>query len=169
MIRLWLWGLTLLAVAAATGPGAAQGLSAANPNAAQDFSAGARAITKCLPCHTIGEGAEHRLGPILNGLDGRKAGTFKGYTYSDANKASGIVWTKKTFTEYMRNPKAMVPGTKMMFVGIKSETEIVALWAYISQYGPDGKIRRVVGSMAKPEAKPPCKSGPPNLTSVNAC
>jgi len=139
MRRPWLWVGVLLLIALPGGPATAQ-----------DLSAGARSVKKCLPCHAIGEGAEHRLGPILNGLDGRKAGTLKGFTYSEANKASGITWTKKTFTEYMRNPKAMVPGTKMMFVGIKSETEIAALWAYISQFGPDGKLRRAVGGMAKP-------------------
>ncbi len=137
MKRSWQWGLLLLAVAA-------------GPAAAQDISAGARAIKKCLPCHAIGLGAENRLGPVLNGLDGRKAGTYAGYAYSEANKKSGIVWTEQSFTEYLRNPKAKVPGTKMMFNGIKSETEIAVLWAYIKQFGPDGKTPRAYGSMAKP-------------------
>jgi cytochrome c len=123
---------------------------AAGPAAAQELSPGARAMKKCLPCHTVGEGAEHRLGPILNGLEGRKAGTSNGYTYSEANKASGIIWTETSFTEYIRNPKAKIPGTKMMFAGIKSETEIAILWAYIKQFGPDGKTPQAFGSMVKP-------------------
>lgn len=137
MRRPWQWAAVLLAVAA-------------GPVAAQDLSAGAQSIKKCLPCHTVGEGAEHRLGPILNGLDGRKAGTAEGYKFSEANKTSGLIWTETSFTEYMRNPKARIPGTKMMFNGIKSNTEIAALWAYLKQFGPDGRTPKALGSMAKP-------------------
>ena len=62
-------------------------------------------------------------------------------TYSDANKNSGIVWDEATFKEYIKDPKAKIPGTKMVFPGIKNEKEADDLWSYIEQFGPDGKKR----------------------------
>jgi cytochrome c len=108
---------------------------------AQDLAAGETSFKKCLPCHAIGEGATTKVGPVLNGLDGRKAGSVPDYTYSDANKNSGITWNEASFKEYIQNPMAKVPGTKMAFAGIKSENEITNLWAYLKQFGPDGKIK----------------------------
>ena len=90
-------------------------------------------------CHSIGEGAKNKVGPELNGLDGRHSGTAPGYSYSEANKKSGIVWAKDTFEKYINDPRAMVPGTKMIFPGIKNPKEVENLWAYVSQFGPDGK------------------------------
>lgn len=107
--------------------------------AAQDVAAGENSFKKCLACHAIGEGAKNKVGPELNGLDGRKSGTAPGYNYSDANKNSGITWNEAQFKEYIKDPKAKVPGTKMAFAGIKNEKEINDLWAYIAQFGPDGK------------------------------
>src|SRR5262245_11798301 len=72
---------------------------------------------KCAPCHSVGEDATNKVGPILNGLDGRKAGAVEGFSYSDANKNSGITWNEETFKEYIRDPRAKVPGTKMIFAG----------------------------------------------------
>ena len=66
---------------------------------AQDVVAGQKSFVKCSPCHAIGPGAQNKIGPIQNGLDGRKAGTIPGYSYSDANKNSGIVWNETTFNE----------------------------------------------------------------------
>ena len=109
--------------------------SAAVPGAsAQDAAAGKTSFNKCLACHAIGEGAKNKVGPQLNGLDGRKSGTAPDYNYSDANKNSGITWNEAAFKEYIKDPKARIPGTKMVFVGIKNETEINDLWAYMSQY-----------------------------------
>jgi cytochrome c len=108
---------------------------------AQDLAAGETSFKKCLPCHAIGEGATTKVGPVLNGLDGRKAGSVPDYSYSDANKNSGITWNEASFKEYIQNPMAKVPGTKMAFAGIKSENEIANLWAYLKQFGPDGKIK----------------------------
>jgi cytochrome c len=108
---------------------------------AQDLAAGEQSFRKCLPCHAVGDGAANKVGPELNGLDGRKAGTAPNYSYSDANKNSGMVWNEATFKEYIVNPMAKMPGTKMAFPGIKNETEIGNLWAYLKQFGPDGKIK----------------------------
>jgi cytochrome c len=109
--------------------------------AAQDLKAGETSFKKCLPCHAVGEGAANKVGPELNGLDGRKAGTAPDYNYSDANKDSGLTWTEEVFKEYIKSPMAKIPGTKMAFPGIKNENEINNLWAYLKQYGADGKIK----------------------------
>jgi cytochrome c len=116
--------------------------SAAVPAAlAQDAAAGKTSFNKCLACHAIGEGAKNKVGPELNGLDGRKSGTVADYNYSDANKNSGITWNEAQFKEYIKDPKAKVPGTKMAFAGIKNEKEINDLWAFVSQYDKDGKTK----------------------------
>ena len=114
-------------------------LAAASSALAQDAAAGETSFKKCLACHSIGEGAKNKVGPELNGLDGRKSGTVEGFSYSDGNKNSGITWNKDQFLEYIKDPKAKVPGTKMAFAGIKNETEAQNLWAYISQFDKDGK------------------------------
>ena len=64
-----------------------------------------------------------------------------GVNYSDANKNSGIVWDEGTFKEYIKDPKAKIPGTKMVFPGTKNEKEADDLWSYIEQFGPDSKKR----------------------------
>lgn len=108
---------------------------------AQDIAAGATSFKKCAPCHDVGEKAKNKVGPLLNGLDGRKTGTIAGYNYTDANKNSGIAWSEATFLEYIKDPKAKIPGTKMVFAGIKNETEAKNLWAYLKQYATDGKTK----------------------------
>jgi cytochrome c len=108
---------------------------------AQDVAAGKASFNKCLLCHAIGEGARNKVGPELNGLDGRKSGTAPDYSYSDANKNSGITWNEAEFKDYIRDPKAKVPGTKMTFAGIRSEKEINDLWAFVSQYDKDGNTK----------------------------
>ncbi|MFN3655674.1 MAG: c-type cytochrome [Pseudolabrys sp.] len=106
---------------------------------AQDLNAGATSFKKCAACHDVGETAKNKVGPILNGLEGRKTGTVAGYNYSDANKNSGIVWSEATFLDYIKDPKAKIPSTKMIFAGIKNEKEAKNLWAYLAQFSADGK------------------------------
>ncbi|MBI3699878.1 MAG: cytochrome c family protein [Afipia sp.] len=106
---------------------------------AQDAAAGEKSFNKCRACHQIGETAKNGVGPILNGLFGRKSGAVEGYNYSDANKNSGITWDEKVFAEYIQDPKAKIPGTKMTFAGIKNEQEIKDLTAFLKQFGKDGK------------------------------
>jgi cytochrome c len=106
---------------------------------AADAKAGEAVFRKCQACHAVGEGAQTRLGPPLNGLVGRKAGTYEGYSYSDANKNSNLVWDEATLTKYLKNPKAMVPGTKMLFAGLPKDQEIEDVIAYLKTFSPDGK------------------------------
>src|SRR6476660_201619 len=79
---------------------------------AQDVAAGEKSFRKCLPCHSIGPDAQNKVGPAQNGLDGRKAGTVPGYSYSQANKNSGIVWSEATFKEYIVDPRAKIPAPR---------------------------------------------------------
>ncbi|MGQ0681760.1 cytochrome c-550 CycA [Bradyrhizobium sp.] len=123
---------TLIFIAAST---------AASSALAQDADAGKTSFNKCLACHAVGEGAKNKVGPVLNGLEGRKSGTVEGYSYSEANKNSGITWSKDTFLEYIKDPKAKIPGTKMVFAGIKKEDEANNLWAYLAKFDKDGKTK----------------------------
>lgn len=106
---------------------------------AQDVAAGENSFKKCLACHAVGETAKNKVGPALNGLDGRHSGTVEGYNYSEANKKSGIVWNADSFKDYIRDPRARIPGTKMIFAGIKNETEAANLWAFLAQFDASGK------------------------------
>jgi cytochrome c len=115
--------------------------AAASAAFAQDVAAGKTSFGKCIACHMIGEGAKTKIGPELNGLDGRKAGTATDYSYSEANKNSGITWNAAEFKDYIKDPKAKIPNTKMSFVGIKNEQEAADLWAFLAQYDKDGKIK----------------------------
>jgi cytochrome c len=106
---------------------------------AQDAAAGEKVFGVCKMCHQIGEGAKNAVGPALNGVIGRKAGTAAGYSYSDANKNSGITWDEATFREYIKDPKVKVPGTKMIYAGLKDEQKTNDLVAFLKQYDADGK------------------------------
>jgi cytochrome c len=107
---------------------------------AQDAGAGEQVYKRfCFACHDTGEAAKTKLGPVLNGIEGRQAGTIEGFSYSNANKSSGIVWSTETFAKYIRAPMQEMPGTKMAFAGIKNDKDIADLWSYLAQFGPDGK------------------------------
>jgi cytochrome c len=108
-------------------------------SSAQDVAAGEQSFKKCMVCHSIGAGAKNKIGPELNGLDGRKSGTVEGFNYSEANKAAAITWGEATFKDYIKDPRAKIPGTKMVFAGIKNEQEASNLWAYLKQFGPNGE------------------------------
>jgi cytochrome c len=125
-----------LAVAAA----AFVAMSAA-AQAAGDPEAGKQVFKKCHACHNVGEGAKNAVGPELNGVVGRKAGSVADYSYSDANKGSGITWDVATLQKYLKNPQEVVKGTKMMFPGLQKEKEIDDVIAYLGTFGPDGKTK----------------------------
>jgi len=109
---------------------------------AQDVEKGANVFKVCQACHSIGPDAKNKIGPELNGLDGRRSGTAAGYSYSDANKNSGITWDETTFKDYIKDPRAKIPGTKMIFPGIKNEQQAGDLWAYIKQFDASGNIKK---------------------------
>jgi cytochrome c len=110
-----------------------------NVASAQDAALGEKVFAKCKVCHQIGEGAKNAVGPVLNGVVGRKAGSYPDYSYSDANKNSGITWDEATLKEYLKNPRAKVPGTKMIFPGLPKDDDIDNVIAYLKQFGADGK------------------------------
>ena len=106
---------------------------------AQDAAAGEKVFAQCRSCHQVGPTAKNAVGPHLNGLIGRKAGTVEGYNYSPANKNSGITWDEATFAEYIKDPKAKVPGTKMIYAGLKDEQRVTDLVAYLKQFDAAGQ------------------------------
>ena len=123
------WAVAFIVLAASSGTGLAQ-----------DAAAGEQVFRRlCSPCHDIGQDAKVKLGPPLNGIDGRKAGTFEGFNYSPVNKNSGITWSDEAFNKYIRAPMQEMPGTRMAFVGIKNDKDITDLWAYLKQFGPEGQ------------------------------
>jgi cytochrome c len=122
--------LLLAAAALLAAPGAAL---------AQDAAAGEKVFAQCRACHQVGPTAKNAVGPVLNGLFGRQAGTVEGYNYSPANKNSGITWDEATFSDYIKDPRAKIPGTKMVYAGLKDEARIKDLIAYLHQFDNVGK------------------------------
>lgn len=127
--------ISLLTIAASAAFAALSGTALA----AGDAGAGEKVFAKCKACHQVGEGAKNLVGPQLNGLDGRAAGSAEGYNYSDAMKGAGITWNEASFKEFVKNPKAKVAGTKMVFQGLAAEKDQDDLWAYLASFGADGK------------------------------
>lgn len=109
---------------------------------AQDVEKGKAAFRKCVVCHSIGGNAQNKVGPELNGLEGRHAGTVPGFLYSDAHAHSAITWSESAFKQYIKDPSAMIPGTKKAFAGVKDEQEAENLWAYIKQFDAEGNIKK---------------------------
>jgi cytochrome c len=103
-----------------------------------DPAAGKTVYNQCRPCHQVGPEAQNSVGPKLNGVFGRKAGSVEGYNYSDANKNSGITWDEANLKEYLKNPRAKVPGTKMIFPGISREKQLEDVVAYLKNIKADG-------------------------------
>ena len=114
----------LLAVSVLLAPGSGQ---------AADATAGQAVFARCKICHTVEAGGRSQVGPNLHGVFGRKAGTAEGFAYSAAMKNSGIVWDDETMAKYLRDPKDSMPGNKMAFPGIKNDTEMADLLAYLHE------------------------------------
>src|SRR5690348_14856600 len=110
--------------------------------AAQDATAGEKTFLVCRACHQIGPNAKNAVGPVLNGVVGRKAGTYPDYQYSEANKNSGIVWAPEELDKYLTSPQTVVPHTKMIFPGLKDEQKRKDVIAYLEQFGPDGQKKQ---------------------------
>ncbi|KAA2237984.1 c-type cytochrome [Salinarimonas soli] len=105
---------------------------------AQDAAAGEKVFAQCRACHQIGPTAKNAVGPQLNGVIGRHSGSVEGYNYSPANKNSGLTWDEATFREYIKDPRAKVPGTKMVYAGLKDEQRINDLVAYLKSFDASG-------------------------------
>ena len=106
---------------------------------AQDAAAGEKVFVACKACHQVGETAKNAVGPVLNGVIGRHSGSVEGYSYSPANKNSGLTWDEATFREYIKDPRAKVPGTKMVYAGLKDDQKISDLIAYLKSFDASGK------------------------------
>ena len=124
-------------------------VAGAGEASAQDAAAGEKVFGVCKACHQLGETAKNNVGPQLNGIIGRKSGTVPGYNYTAANKDSGITWDEATFREYIKDPKAKIPGTKMIYAGLKDEQRTNDLIAYLKQFDSAGKRARVVPAGSK--------------------
>ncbi len=116
---------------------AAIGLFSHSAMAQGDAAAGEKSFGKCKICHQVGDSAKNQVGPQLNGVIGRKAGSLEGYAYSPALKEAGekgTIWTEESIAKYMENPKDFIPKNKMAFVGLKNEKERADVIAYLQKF-----------------------------------
>lgn len=118
------------AVAPAAGAPAAAGATVQLAGLTGDAAAGQRIFAQCRTCHAL-EAGQNKVGPSLNGIFGRTAGSVPNFRYSAANKASGVVWTEEVMFEYLENPREFMPGTNMSFVGLKQPQQRVDVIAYL--------------------------------------
>lgn len=110
---------------------------AAPAHADGDAAKGEQVFKKCRACHQIGENAKNTVGPVLNDVVGRTAGTVEGFKYSTAMTeagAGGLVWTNETLAGYLANPREFVPKNKMAFAGVKKPDELANVIAYLDQF-----------------------------------
>lgn len=120
---------------------------------AQDAALGEASFAKCKACHAIGADAKNKIGPQLNGIVGRLAGSAEGFKYSTAmaaKGAEGLVWNESTLTPYLADPKGFVKGTKMAFAGLKKPEEVSNLVAYLATFALDGSKKSVDAGAAAP-------------------
>lgn len=108
--------------------------------AAGDPAAGETVFKKCASCHAVGEGAKNKVGPVLNGVFGRTAGTVEGFNYSKAMHEAGeqgLVWTPETVKEFLAKPRDFIKGTKMSFPGLNKPEDEDNVIAYLLTFSPD--------------------------------
>ncbi len=107
---------------------------------AQDAEEGERVFRKCQACHAVGDDAQNKVGPILNGIVGRAAGSNEEFEYSDAMQAAaadGLVWDEAALDAFLTKPKEYMDGTKMAFPGLRKEDDRANIIAYLSTFGDD--------------------------------
>jgi cytochrome c len=112
-------------------------LGCSTPVLAQDAAKGEDVFKKCSACHKVGDAAKNGVGPILNGVVGRKAGTVEGFNYSDASKeagSKGLIWSEESLLKYLENPAAFMPKMKMVFPGLKDEQQRKDVVAYLKTF-----------------------------------
>ena len=115
-------------------------LVAAAAHAEPDLEAGAKLFNQCKACHQIGEDARNRVGPHLNELNGRVAGSVEGFRYSKPMAkagADGLIWTDETLDAFLEDPKSYIPKTKMSYRGMKDAEDRADLIAYLDSFSPD--------------------------------
>jgi cytochrome c len=127
----YLMGLTVFGAMA----GAAAAISAAPPS---DAAAGAAIFRKCAACHSVDPSGKNGVGPSLRGVAGRKAAAVAGFTYSPAMKVSGLVWNDQTLARFLAGPRQVVPGTRMIFIGLPKPQDQADVIAYLKQNGATG-------------------------------
>ena len=99
-----------------------------------DAKSGADLFKNCRACHEVGPDAKTKLGPVLNGIVGRKAGSIEGFSYSPANKKAGEdgwVWTEENLMKYLANPREAMPGNRMAYAGMADEQDRGDIIAYL--------------------------------------
>ncbi|WP_157015715.1 c-type cytochrome [Mesorhizobium xinjiangense] len=134
---------------------------------AQDATAGEKVFAKCKACHMVGDSARNRIGPHLNELFGRTAGTIEGFNYSKAMKeagASGLVWDEETLGHFLANPRASVKGTRMAFPGLKDEGDVSDLTAYLKRFSKQADTapaEEASAPVVEPEARAEGKAPTP--------
>jgi cytochrome c len=119
---------------------AAQNPAVPTSETADVVAEGEKAFRRCTACHSIGEGAANRMGPQLNGILGRQAGTQQGYSYSAALTAAGeagLTWTPETVASFLKRPRDFLPGNKMSFGGVPDERLLTSIIAYLATFSPD--------------------------------
>ena len=107
---------------------------AAGALAEGDAAAGEKVFKKCAACHQVGDGAKNRVGPTLNGIVGKAAGAVEDFKYSDAMAGHGGDWTFDNLAAFLEDPKAMVPGTKMSFAGLRKDEDRANVIAYLATF-----------------------------------
>lgn len=132
-------------------------LSGTSAFAAGDIDKGKKVFKKCKACHTVGENAKKKVGPVLNNIFGATAGTSEGFTkYSKNMKKAGeegLVWTEETMTQFLTKPKEMIKKTKMSFKGLKKEKDLVNIIAYLATFSPDYKPEEMEKTEEETETK----------------
>ena len=146
--------MLVILIFVALGPARAQ--DGIHPEGRPD--AGAIVFKKCMACHQVGPNAQNGIAPVLNGVVNRAAGRYPNYNYSSANKNSGLVWDAQTLANYLRAPAKLVPGTKMIFSGLKKDQEISDVIAYLKQFAADGKTDQLVDHCAAVRSNAPLVS-----------
>ena len=113
---------------------AALGLAGTAWSAEGNAGEGEEVFKKCRACHDVGPDAKAKIGPVLNGIIGRKAGTYEGFAYSPANKKAGEdgwVWTEEKILKYLENPREAMPGNRMAFAGLSNPAQAGDVAAYL--------------------------------------
>lgn len=133
-----------------------------------DVAVGEKVFRKCKACHMVGEGAKHRVGPHLNDVFGRTAGSAEGYKYSKAMLGAGeegLVWDDASMTQYLANPKGMIKGTKMAFAGLKKDADLVNVIAYLKTFSAE---QAAAAPAEEPAAVEVATAAPEDVSGVDA-